>query len=102
MALARLEGPLDSATTAEVAQRLGRLVAPSRRLVLDLRLADYLDSTGVRALLALQGDLQAADGELRLVVHPASRVERTLTLLQLQDRFPIFTSASEAWMHQRN
>ena len=29
-------------------------------------------------------------------------VERTLMLLQLQERFPMFPSASEAWLHTRN
>lgn len=69
-----------------------------RRVVLDLRTADYLDSQGVRALLRLQDGLRAAGGELRLVCRPGSSVERVLRLLQLEEAFPVFTGVQDAWI----
>ena len=97
MLMARVDGPLDIQTTAGFLERLQPCCAPGRRLVLDLREAEYIDSTGVRALLLLQERLEAVQGEIRLVVRPGSRVVRTLTLLDLQERFAFYESASEAW-----
>src|SRR5690349_17303575 len=50
MLLARVSGPLDSTTAETFEQRLRPHCARSGRVVLDLRLADYVDSTGVRSL----------------------------------------------------
>jgi anti-anti-sigma regulatory factor len=55
--------------------------------LVDLRRAPWVDSAGVRALLQLQEELRAGDGELRLLLQPGSRVERTLSLLRLTPLF---------------
>ena len=97
MVLARLSGPLDAEASQRLLERLRPLCA-SRKLVLDLRWASFVDSQGVRALLELHDLLHQAHGELRLVVQPRSGVARTLTLLQLNTHFRLFPSASEAWI----
>jgi anti-anti-sigma factor len=100
MALARVAGPLDIETVKRFQDRLDRLSTVPHRLVLDLRQVEYIDSEGVRALLQLQGQLESGGGELRLVVVPGSRVQRTLRLLQLQERLSIYDSAAEAWIRR--
>lgn len=98
MLMARLEGPLDLETCSDLLQRVAPACdLPRRVLVLDLRHAEYLDSAGVRAILHLRNRLEGAGGELRLVIQPGSRVERTVKLLQLQEYFQIFDSAATAW-----
>ena len=54
-------------------------------------------SARVRALLRLREELAERGAEARLVVPPGSRVERTLTLLQLERRFKIFGTVVLAW-----
>jgi anti-anti-sigma factor len=97
MALARVEGPLDVEHATRLLNRLQPLCRTARRLVIDLRRADYIDSSGVRALMLLHSELEGQGGELRLVVRPESRVERTLSLLRLHERFAFYTGAQEAW-----
>jgi anti-sigma B factor antagonist len=96
-ALALVRGPLDQDTAPRLRTRLAGYLHGARRVVIDLRQADYVDSSGVRALLTLHKDLEADSGELRLVVEPGSRVERVIKLLQLQGHFHVYETASEAW-----
>ncbi|MFN3648140.1 MAG: STAS domain-containing protein [Armatimonadota bacterium] len=95
-AVARVEGPVDLETSAELVERLESLSGRANRLVLDLQRVDYVDSTGVRSLMQLQTRLRSRRAELRLVVMPGSRVHRTLSLLRLEDYFPIFDTAADA------
>jgi anti-anti-sigma factor len=95
--LARFECPLDLEHVPQFLDRVQPLCDRSRRLVVDLRAAPYIDSEGVRALLGLQGCLDAEGGELRLVVQPDSKVERTLALLRLQGQFRTYESTETAW-----
>jgi len=97
MVLVDVQGPLDVEHTPRFEQQVRRFCRPGRKLVVDLRRAEFVDSAGVRTLLSLHQELQASGGELRLVVAAESRVERTLTLLQLQEHFRIYHNASEAW-----
>lgn len=98
MVTVRAEGPVDVETAPTLLERVESICIPGRRLVLDLRHSPYLDSAGVRALLRLQESLEGQQSELRLVVQPDSRVERTLHLLHLQKRFTIYESSSTAWL----
>jgi anti-anti-sigma factor len=94
--LARLRGPFDLLQGQFVLDRM-KTTSRGRRLVLDLRGADYIDSDGVRALLKLRADLELTHGELRLVLHPAGPVERTLNVLNLLGTFTRSDSVAEAW-----
>src|SRR2546423_15019722 len=76
-ALARIDGPLSGEHCLRLLDGVRPLCRSLQRLVLDLRRTLYIDSAGVRALLQLQQDVEAAHGELRLVVTPGSRVEKT-------------------------
>lgn len=96
----RVTGPLDIQHAPRFLQELRPLCNPGRRVVVDLRKAEYVDSSGVRALMELDEKTIQAHGELRLVVLPGSRVERVLGLLRLMDKFHVYSSASEAWQER--
>jgi anti-anti-sigma factor len=98
MARADVRGALSMDHTSEFLARLRPICDHTNRVVLDLRRAEYVDSDGVRALLALQNEMDDRHGELRLVVQPESRVSRTLSLLRLNNRFRIYDSVSDAWI----
>lgn len=80
---AQVAGPLDAAHAPELLGRLRSCLRPRARLVVDLTRAEYVDSTGVRALLALKADLEAEQGSVRVVARSGSRALRTLELLRL-------------------
>ncbi len=100
MALARVQGPVDAEHAPSLLMQLEPLCTRHRRLVLDLRRADYVDSAGVRALLHLHERLEPHQGELRVVVQPNGRVERTLTLLQLPERIRLYHTVLTAWIRR--
>lgn len=95
--LLRVAGPLDVVTTPA----LGEAVEPYRRdgrwLILDLRALEYIESPGLRLIMALRDDLEAAGGQVNLVVQPESRVERTLRLIGLEQLCPVFATVRQAW-----
>ena len=95
--LVRVTGPVDLQHAEQLLEEVRPLCLAPRVVVLDLRNADYVDSSGVRALMELDQAAGADNGELRLVVRPESRVARVLTLLRLMDRLHVYTSTSEAW-----
>ncbi len=100
MVLARVIGPLDAEGINEFLERVRPYSNASRRVVVDLRRADFVDSAGIRGLLQLHTKLEAQKGQMRLVVRPASRVERTLQLLQLQNHFHIYGTVLAAWVRR--
>ena len=93
---AKIAGALDVESSPKLLNRLEATCKGKCRLVLDLRQAAYVDSSGVRALMLLHSDLEASGGELCLLVKPGSRVERVLSLLQLLKHFRIYETAAEA------
>jgi anti-anti-sigma factor len=89
--------PLDVRGAAPFLERALPLVQSCHCVIVDLRRAEFIDSSGVRALLQVLGETEAEEKTLRLIIEPGSRVERTLGLLQLQDRFRIYQTLPEAW-----
>ena len=100
MVLARVIGPLDAEGINEFLERVRPFSNASRRVVVDLRRADFVDSAGIRGLLQLHTRLEAQKGQMRLVVRSGSRVERTLQLLQLQNHFHIYGTVLAAWVRR--
>lgn len=98
--LVRVRGPLDLHYAPNFLLQLRRHTSARKQLVVDLREAQYVDSSGIRALMQMQKDLDAAEGDLRLVITPGGRVERVIKLLQLQSHFQLFPSVADAWSHQ--
>jgi anti-anti-sigma factor len=93
---ARILGPLDLHHAPDLLVRLEDHLTTGKLLVVDLHQADFVDSSGIRALLLLQKNLDAAHGHLHLVIRPGSRVERVIGLLQLETHFRIFANRSDA------
>ena len=91
--------PLDLVSSPEFLAQARSVCKSCRCLVVDLSQAEYLDSAGVRALLALRQELEQAEKELRLVIPSGSRAERTLKLLHLLEGFQPFQSLRDAWTH---
>jgi len=89
-------GPLDAAASAAFLERARTLYRSCGCLIADLSGIDFLDSDGVRALLLLMEEMEKAGRELRLVVPPGTRAERTLTLLQLMERLQVYRTVAEA------
>ncbi len=82
-------GELDIASTDELEKQLTAIEADSPgTLVLDLRRVEFIDSTGLRALIA--ADERARSGGRRLaVVRGPDAVARLLTVTQLDQRLEI-------------
>lgn len=98
MTLAQVFGPCDAENTPRILAQLVPLAGPSRRIVLDLRRAEFVDSAGIRGLLGLQTRLEQAGAELRLVTPSEGQVRKTLAMLKLDGRFEIFGSVVDAWI----
>lgn len=98
MVLAEIAGPLDVDQTPSLLDQLLPLCRSSRRVVLDLRRAEFIDSTGVRGLLSLQKAIADAGGQFRLVTTRNSQVRRILKLLAIDCRFAMFESGIDAWI----
>jgi len=99
LALVCVTEPLDLESSNRFLRSTERLGANCRCLVVDLTHAPFVDSAGIRTLLFLMGELERAERELWLVVPSGGRVERTLSLLRLRERFQIAASLDEAWRH---
>ena len=94
-AIVTMEGELDIATEAQATDgaRRGRWTAPSV-LVVDLRELGFLDSTGVRVLLA--ADLRAREHGMRFgVVRGDGMVARLLEVTRIDQRFPVVDDPDE-------
>lgn len=57
------------------------------RVVVDLRALEFIDSTGMRALVRAHARAEAAGGQLRLIRGPAT-VQRVFELAGLDGRLP--------------
>jgi anti-sigma B factor antagonist len=89
-----LRGDLDIATEVEATAALERAMDGAAVLVADLRELDFLDSTGVRVLLAV--DLRARDRGTRFgVVRGDGMVARLLEVTRIDQRFPVVEDPAE-------
>jgi anti-sigma B factor antagonist len=84
-----LIGELDIASTGGLEEQLAAIEVNSPgMLVLDLRRVEFIDSTGLRALIA--ADQRArSEGRRLAVVRGPNAVARLLTVTQLDQRFEI-------------
>jgi anti-sigma B factor antagonist len=85
----RLRGELDLATQGEFrARMIDLLVAGRVHLVLDLSDIDFIDSTGLGALIGIRRRAHALQGSLVLVC-PPDAVMRVFTIVGLEKVFDI-------------
>ena len=83
-----LVGELDLASLHLLDQELDRIVPSDKRLVLDLRRLEFIDSSGLHALLRADRRLTDAGGQLTIVRGPRA-VERLFRLTGLDTRLRI-------------
>jgi anti-sigma B factor antagonist len=76
----RVEGELDIATAGRLRREVGALLGTGcRHLVVDLSDTEFMDSSGLGALVWAAHRLHAAGGDL-VAVNPSAAVARTLEI----------------------
>lgn len=89
-------GEVDLGTAPELKERLTELVADGHRhIVVDLTATEFLDSTGLGALVAGLKRLRAHDGDMRVVCNTA-RVRKVFEITHVDRVLPMFESVDEA------
>ena len=96
IAIARPRGRLDYLTAPEIRQELvGTVEAGWPRLVVDLGSVDFVDSSGLGALIGGLKAARAAGGDLRLAAVP-EQARVVLSLTTLDRMFRSYASVEEA------
>jgi anti-sigma B factor antagonist len=90
-----LRGHLDMAAAASVAAALTAIAAREPQIIVDLAGLEFIDSSGVAALVRGRNLARQAGGEL-LLAAPRQQVLRVLTLTRLIDVFPVHVTVAEA------
>jgi anti-anti-sigma factor len=81
-------GELDLATVDEVSEQVRELHrAGFRRVVLDLREVSFMDSTGLRLILTLDGEARADGTEFKLI-RGRDSVQRVFEICGMVERLP--------------
>ena len=92
VAIVRAEGEVDLGSAAELASALESATrADCEGIALDLTGVPFMDSSGLRTLLAT-----SERTALVLVIHPGSPVARLLELTNLEGRIPAFSAEGPA------
>jgi len=90
----RVSGEVDLATVSELQQALAAS-GRARPLVVDLTECTFLDSSGMRLLLAAAAEADAA-GESFAIVAGEGGVRRALDIAAVADRVPVYVTVAEA------
>jgi anti-sigma B factor antagonist len=90
-----LRGQLDMAAAAGAAAALAAVAAREREIIVDLAGLDFIDSSGVAALVRGRNLARQAGGEL-LLAAPRQQVLRVLTLTRLIEVFAVHATVAEA------
>jgi anti-sigma B factor antagonist len=88
-AIISVEGELDAHSAPALDEEITRLIGDSvNEVVLDLSATSFLDSFGLRALLAAQREVADKDGRLSLR-NPSKPVQRLLDIAGLTEQFVV-------------
>jgi anti-sigma B factor antagonist len=90
-----LRGELDVAEAASVAAALATVAGGDRAVIVDLAGLEFIDSSGVAALVLVRAQARRAGGDL-LLAAPRDQVTRVLTLTRLIDVFSVHASVEQA------
>jgi anti-sigma B factor antagonist len=90
-----LRGQLDIAEAARIAAALAAVATREPQIIVDLAALEFIDSSGVAALVRGRNLARRAGGEL-LLAAPQQQVLRVLTLTRLIDVFPLHATVDEA------
>jgi anti-sigma B factor antagonist len=86
-AVLRVEGEIDLLTTPVLVEALDGALGGADALTVDLCAVDFMDSTGLRALLEARRRADEAGGVLFLRVRDGGPVDRLLDLAGVRDLF---------------
>jgi anti-sigma B factor antagonist len=86
-------GELDLAHSERLRTQLLELIGSSRRVVVDLREIEFIDSTGLHCLLHVAGASHAAGRAFALIRGP-ERVQRLFELTGTEERFQFVDDGS--------
>jgi anti-sigma B factor antagonist len=90
-----LRGELDIADAASVAAALVAVAARAPEIIIDLAGLEFIDASGVAALVLARVQAQRAGGDL-LLAAPQDQVLRVLAVVQLAEVFCVHASVEEA------
>jgi anti-anti-sigma factor len=90
-----LKGKIDTATAAATERLIYEQSAGARQLVVDLSAVGYLNSAGLRVLVAAGRSIEAVGGRLILCAVP-SYIKEVLDIAGLSSLFPVCASRAEA------
>ena len=93
--VAALRGELDRADAASVAAALVAVAAPAAEIIVDLAGLEFIDASGVAALVLARVQARRAGGDL-LLAAPQEQVLRVLAVIRLAEVFPVHASVEEA------
>ena len=95
-----LRGELDIVAEGELAAGLALVLATEPSvLTVDLRALEFLDSTGLRALLQLRTDCEAKGCRLQLIPGPPA-VQRAFEVSGISGQFTMTDASSSQIVHQ--
>jgi anti-sigma B factor antagonist len=101
-AVLRIAGEVDVYSAPQLRERVIQLLADGvRHIVADLREVDFLDSTGLGALVGSLRRLRERDGELKLVT-ASGRIPQLFRLTGLVRVFDLHPSVQEAITGDQN
>jgi anti-sigma B factor antagonist len=94
-AVVALRGELDVADAASVAAALAAVAGRGPAIIVDLGGLEFIDSSGVAALVLVRKQARRAGGDL-LLAAPQQQVLRFLTITRLVDVFSVHASVEQA------
>jgi anti-anti-sigma factor len=90
-----LAGDIDMQTAAALRERLAELDASAGTVIVDLAGVEFLDSSGVGALVGAASALSATGGSLRLAC-PPPQVQKVFRISRLAEVIPIYDDVEVA------
>ena len=94
-AVVTLSGELDVADAARVVAALAVTVVRQRQIIVDLAGLEFIDSSGLAALIRIRKQARHAGGDV-LIAAPQHQVLRVLAVTRMLDDFSIYASVDEA------
>jgi anti-anti-sigma factor len=95
LAVVALRGELEVADAASVAAALAAVAARAPEIIVDLAGLEFIDSSGMAALVLARVQARRAGGDL-LLAAPQDQVMRVLAVIRLADVFSVHASVHEA------
>jgi anti-sigma B factor antagonist len=95
-AIVAVRGSVDLTSAPDLRNGLAELIDDGARcIIVDLTATDFLDSTGLGALVAALKRLRMKDGEIRIVCTPG-HVRKVFEITSLDRVFPMHDTVEEA------